>query len=337
MKKSELKEYIKDRIRETLYAGPEAAKKVNQDPNFAKLKTTERPDIIKRLQRGGSVELEEIDLDEMARAAAVLKVAPNYRDLAKDIKTGGPIGPAKLKAVLDFLADKDQITGPEIATGIGYAKMPAIYPIYAALIDVGALVPTEKEKTVEVPDEPENKNFDDILDVPEEPTEPELPAAKKTAPLSTTAQKAAMFTVDNADLISKIIRLYKDSRTRLGEILREAEDDLSPQDYKKTIQQSKENSLDILNDKIKELVDKIKQLEPDVQEKVLDTLVFKFNSVNANNLAKIIYDKLDMSYQDTADDYSDEDFIDFDDEEISEDVDDIDYGGTDFKDYDDVY
>jgi len=341
MKKSDLKEYIKTRIRETLYAGPGAVKKITTSPEFSKVQTTDRAAIIQKLQKGGSVELEEAELDEMARPAAVLKVSPDYRELAKDIQTGGPVSPKKLKAVLDFLSDKDQITGPEIATGIGYNKMPAIYPIYAALLNVGALIPTEKEKTVEVPDEPENENFDDILDVPAE-VEPEAPSGpdeksleKAKISTSTDAQKAAMFTVDNADLISKIIRVYKDSRVRIGEILRE-EEDLSPEDYKKAVKQSKETSLDRLSELLNELIDKLVKLEPSVQEKVLKTLEFKFNSVNATQLSKIIFDRLGQEYEAPAEEEEFE-FEDFDDEEINEDVDDVDYGGDDFKAYDSVY
>ena len=343
MKKSDLKEYIKTRIRETLYAGPAAVKTVTTNPEFSKVQTADRAKVIQKLQKGGSVELGEAELDEMARPATVLTVAPNYRELASTIKTGGPLSPTKLKDVLNFLADKEQVTGPEIAAGVGYpGKMPRIYPIYAALLDKGALVPTEKEKTVEIPETPENEDIEDILDVPVE-AEPEAPSGpdeksleKAKISTSTDAQKAAMFTVDNADLISKIIRVYKDSRVRIGEILRE-EEDLSPEDYKKAVKQSKETSLDRLSELLNELIDKLVELEPSVQDKVLKTLEFKFNSVNANQLSKIIFDRLGQEYETPAEEEEFE-FEDFDDENINEDVDDVDYGSdNDFKAYDSVY
>ena len=339
MKKSDLKEYIKTRIRETLYVGQKAAKTITTNPEFGRVQPEDRTKILQKLQKGGSVELEEAELDEMARPATVLTVAPNYRELASTIKTGGPLSPTKLKDVLNFLADKKQITGPEIAAGVGYpGKMPRIYPIYAALLDKGALIPTEKEKTVEIPETPENEDVEDILDVPAEvePTEPDETSLEKAKiSTSTDAQKAAMFTVDNADLISKIIRVYKDSRVRIGEILRE-EEDLSPEDYKKAVKQSKETSLDRLSELLNELIDKLVELEPSVQDKVLKTLEFKFNSVNANQLSKIVFDRLGQEYETPAEE-EEFDFEDLDDENINEDVDDVDYGGDDFKAYDSVY
>jgi hypothetical protein len=336
MKKSDLKEYIKTRVRETLYAGPAAVKTITTNPEFSKVQSADKAKIVQKLQKGGSVELGEAELDEMARPATVLTVAPNYRELASTIKTGGPLSPTKLKDVLNFLADKEQITGPEIAAGVGYpGKMPRIYPIYAALLDKGALIPTEKEKTVEIPETPENEDVEDILDVPAEVEPDEKSLEKAKISTSTDAQKAAMFTVDNADLISKIIRVYKDSRVRIGEILRE-EEDLSPEDYKKAVKQSKETSLDRLSELLNELIDKLVELEPSVQDKVLKTLDFKFNSVNANQLSKIIFDRLGQEFETPAEEEEFE-FEDFDDEEINEDVDDVDYGGDDFKAYDSIY
>jgi hypothetical protein len=336
MKKSDLKKYIKTRVRETLYAGPAAVKTITTNPEFSKVQSADKAKIVQKLQKGGSVELGEAELDEMARPATVLTVAPNYRELASTIKTGGPLSPTKLKDVLNFLADKEQITGPEIATGVGYpGKMPRIYPIYAALLDKGALIPTEKEKTVEIPETPENEDVEDILDIPAEVEPDEKSLEKAKISTSTDAQKAAMFTVDNADLISKIIRVYKDSRVRIGEILRE-EEDLSPEDYKKAVKQSKETSLDRLSELLNELIDKLVELEPSVQDKVLKTLDFKFNSVNANQLSKIIFDRLGQEFETPAEEEEFE-FEDFDDEEINEDVDDVDYGGDDFKAYDSIY
>lgn len=339
MKKSDLKEYIKNRIKEIVTID------VTQDPGtltpaqkktfIQNLKTSEKDTNIGSPKKPVEF-IEEIDLDEMARPATVLTVAPNYRELASTIKTGGPLSPTKLKDVLNFLADKEQITGPEIAAGVGYpGKMPRIYPIYAALLDKGALIPTEKEKTVEIPETPENEDVEDILDVPAEVEPDEKSLEKAKISTSTDAQKAAMFTVDNADLISKIIRVYKDSRVRIGEILRE-EEDLSPEDYKKAVKQSKETSLDRLSELLNELIDKLVELEPSVQDKVLKTLDFKFNSVNANQLSKIIFDRLGQEFETPAEEEEFE-FEDFDDENINEDVDDVDYGSDDFKAYDSVY
>jgi hypothetical protein len=346
MKKSDLKEYIKTRIRETLYAGPAAVKTIATNPEFSKVQTADRAKILQKLQKGGSVELGETELNEMARKATLFDIDPEYRSKAADIQTGGPINPQKLADVLDFLEGKEMVTGPEIAAAVGFeGKMPRIYAIFAALQNVGALTPTAEEETVEIPDTPENEDVDNILGEPGETSEiePEMSLGPDEETLekvkistNTDAQKAAMFTVDNADLISKIIRVYKDSRVRIGEILRE-EEDLSPEDYKKAVKQSKETSLDRLSELLNELINNLNKLEPSVQDKVLKTLDFKFNSVNATQLSKIIFDKLGQEYETPVENEEEFNFEDLDDEEINEDVDDVDYGSDDFKAYDSIY
>jgi hypothetical protein len=231
--------------------------------------------------------------------------------------------------------------------------MPRIYPVFAALINAGALVPTEEEKTVEIPDTPGNKDVEDLLysDVydkssaePEEDEfekEPEEKDIKRTqsTTLNPITQKATEFTLDNSDLIATVIKAYKDSRVRLGNI-REEEGDLSAADYKKALKQSKEAGLDRLERKIEELINKIKELEPEVQDKVLSSLDFKFKSVDASNLSKVLSKKLGKNIIPAKPmDVSDEEIEDIDDEEITEDtgVEDVDYDGSSFKDYDSIY
>lgn len=348
MKKSELKEYIKSRVRETLYVGKQSLEKVKQDPHYSMSKDKES--ITKTLTTGGSVELEEIDLNEMARKAATFKVAADFKEKAKGIKTGGPISPKKLEDIIAFLDGKDETTGPAIAAGVGFeGKMPRIYPIFAALIDVGALVGTEQEKTEDIPDTPENEDEDieDILD-PEDTVEDEgedefekEPSAadiEKAAPIKMdpVLQASAEFITGNDRLIQSIINNYKESRTRLGAI-REEEGDLSAADYKKALQKSKELATDVLTQKIDTLVEKIKDLEPAVQDKVLDSLNFKFKSVNAEYLSKIISKKLGKTYTVAPEKQVDIDIEDIDDELMEDSgVEDVDSDPT-FKDYENVY
>jgi hypothetical protein len=346
MKKSELKEYIKAQIREKLYVGPGAIEAAKKDPDYGK--ALNKGEIEKELRAGGSVELEE-----MARKAATFKVSEDFKEKAKDIKTGGPISPKKLEDILNFLDGKDVTTGPEIAAGVGFeGQMPRIYPVFAALINVGALVATDQEKTVDVPDTPENEDveglmYSDVYDKgaaePEEDEfekEPEEKDIKKVSGtvLDPVTQKATNFTIDNSDLISTVVKAYKDSRVRLG-ALREEEGDLSAADYKKALKQSKEAGIERLEKKLEELINKIKELDPEVQDKVLNTLDFKFKSVDAANLSKILSKKLGKNITPTEPmDVSDEEIEDIDDEEITEDtgVEDVDYGTT-FKDYENVY
>ena len=344
MNKNTLKEYIKSRIRETLYAGPNAIAQIKKNPVYSRIQN--KPEIDKRLQMGGSVELEE-----MARKASVLKVADDFKEKAKQIKTGGPISPVKLKDILDFLEGKTEITGPEIAAGVGFpGKMPRIYPIYKALIDAGALEETGDAETVEIPDTPENQDtenlfYSDVYDKstaePEEDEfekEPEMGSIEKSqTSLDPVSREASEFTLDNDDLIQSIIRAYKESRTRLGNI-REEEGDLSAADYKKALKQSKEAGIERLARKIDELVAKIQDLDPQVQDKVLNLLDFRFKSVDATGLSKTIAKKLGKNAEAAPKDDTEIDIIDIDDE-LTEDsgVEDIDHDDNSFKDYDSVY
>jgi hypothetical protein len=346
MNKNTLREYIKSQIREKLYVGPGAVEAAKKDPDFGKAKN--KGEIETTLKTGGSVELEE-----MARKASVLKVADDFREKAKQIKTGGPISPVKLKDILDFLEGKTEITGPEIAAGVGFpGKMPRIYPIYKALIDAGALEETGDTETVEVPDTPENQDtenlfYSDVYDKssaePEEnefEKEPEVGKIEKAqTSMDPAAKTAGDFTLDNDDLIQSIIRSYKESRIRLGNI-REEEGDLSAADYKKALKQSKEAGIERLARKIDELVSKIQELDPAVQDKVIKILDFKFKSVDATGLSKTIAKKLGKNIKaDVPEDPTDMDIEDLDDEELMEDsgVEDVDHDDTSFKDYDSIY
>jgi hypothetical protein len=349
MKRSELKEYIKTQIREKLYAGASSVTPAKADPDYGRLKPQDKADIEKTLRMGGSVELEE-----MARKAVVFKVADDIKEKAKEIKTGGPISPKKLADALAFLEGKTEITGPDLAAGLGFvdengkALMPRIYPVFAALILVDGLTATGGTETEEVSDE-EVTGGEEIVGGEEEfisggpaPEPEEEPTGIETAPptiLDPITKAAAEFTLDNDDLIQSIIRSYKDSKIRLKEAIKDDGEDLSAADYKKALQRGKEVGAEILVKKLDQLINKIKELEPEVQDKVLSTLDFKFKSVDASSLSKTLSKKLGkeikpMSVSKTTD----IDIEDLDDEEIMEDtgVEDVSYEPT-FKDYENVY
>ena len=335
MKKSELKDYIKTRIRETLYAGPNSLAAAKTDPDYSKLKDKNKVDMT--LKSGGSVELEE-----MARKASLFTIAPDFRELAADIQTGGPISPSKLADVLDFLEGKEMVTGPEIATGVGYeGKMPRIYPIFSALIDRGALTSASQEEEVEVPETPENEEVDNILDPEEEgPSDAEVEKVRTPIKMDPVSQTTAEFLTNNARLIQSIINNYKDSKIRIKEI-REEEGDLSATDYRRAMQKTKESSIDKFAEKLDQLIELLKELEPAVKEKVLKDLAFKFNSVDANSITKQIAKKLgtEIASTEPVEISADINIEDIDDEELMEDsgVEDVDYGGDDTKAYDSVY
>jgi hypothetical protein len=336
MKKAELKEYIKSRIKELVT--------VDVSKNPAQLSSTEKSQFIRNIQtKNQNTKIGTPDnpvefIEEMARKATLFNIAPDFREKAANIQTGGPISPAKLEAVLNFLDGKEMVTGPELAAGVGYeGKMPRIYPIFSALIDRGALTVTAEEEEVEVPETPENEDVEDVLQIDTETTtsdEPEIQSTEKIdVSMDPVTRTASTFTVENADLISSIINSFKDSRARIN--MKEA-DDLDARGFIKAMQKSKETSADRLDKKIDQLVDKMSEFDEETQAKILEILNFKFKSVDANSLTKMISSKLGKEAP-SVDVQVNADEIDFDEEEISEDVEDIDYGGTDFKDYDSIY
>jgi len=336
MKRAELKEYIKSRIKELITVD------ITQDP--AQFTSAQKRTAIQNLRtKNQNTKIGTPDnpvefIEEMARKATLFNIAPDFRDKAASIQTGGPISPAKLEAVLNFLDGKEMVTGPELAAGVGYeGKMPRIYPIFAALIDNGALTVTAEEETVEVPETPENEDVEDVLQIDTEETisdEPEIKSVEKAdVAMDPVTRTASTFTVENADLISSIINNFKDSRARIN--MKEA-DDLDPKEFVKAMQKSKETSSDRLDKKIDQLVDKMSEFDEETQAKILEILNFKFKSVDANSLTKMISSKLGKETP-NVDVQVDTDEIDFNEEEISEDVEDIDYGGDDFKAYDSIY
>jgi hypothetical protein len=324
MKKSELKEYIKTRVKEAITVKTTGAALTPQQKS-------QKIDQIKRSTNDPTVGTErnpvefvkETNIKEMARRALLFQVDPDFREKAKSIRTGGPIGPAKLARILDILDDKDIITGPEIAAEYG-GKMPLIYPVFKALIDVGALNVVEKPKQ----QEPEEDEDDDIIDdkpkVDDEDSniefEPDEASIEKTAYVpSSVAEKAASFTLDNDALIQSIIRAYKDSRSKIRE--NNEPGDLNIDRFKQANIKTKESSSDKLKNRVEELVDKISELEPEIQAKVIEILKFKFKSVNAESVAKAIASKLGLDITgddeiiyniDMSENFDDENFTEFD-------------------------
>lgn len=338
MKKEQLKEYIKGKIYEKLYAGAGSALSIKNNPAYSKIK--DKIAIDKELRNGGSVELSEnlnaddyvsfirkginyygkiisIDgdtakvkyelggedttdniplkslnkintsafnpLEEMAKAAIVYNVAPDFEELAKNVKTGGPISPAKLKAVVDFLRDKETITGPEIAAGLGYpGQMPRIYPIFSALIKSGALISSKEE-----PDgkyvEPETQ---DIIgsDEPEEMNGDESPAEVKPQPKS--SPEASAFIRSKEETIKNIIRSYRGSRGRIYSL-----DEVEYRDYLKTIEKSQEANLAKYERLSGELANDIKKLKPELQEEVLALLNTIFKEAGFDMIGSLLASK----------------------------------------------
>jgi len=286
MKREQLKEYIKGKIYEKLYAGPGSALSIKTDPAYSKIK--DKTAIDKELSNGGSVELSELafnPLEEMAKSAITYNIAPNFRELAKNIKTGGPINPVKLKAVLDFISDKETTTGPEIAAGLGYpGQMPRIYPIFSALIKSGALI-SSKEEPDSTYVEPEIKDDEsEIKDDEPESMNDETPVEVK--PQSKASPEAASFIRSKEEVIKNIIKSYRGSRGRIYSL-----DETEYRDYIKTIEKSQEANLAKYERLSGELANDIKKLSPELQGEVLSLLNNIFKEAGFNMIGSLLASK----------------------------------------------
>ena len=123
MKLSELKNTIREMIvselMEATYAGPAAKDDLQKDPGYSKLNTQARTAAIKDLEKGGSVTLEEEQLDEMA---TFYKVKPEVEDEAKKAIAAAQAkfreGSA-LYNTLDLLKTKGEVDYKELASATG--------------------------------------------------------------------------------------------------------------------------------------------------------------------------------------------------------------------------
>ena len=131
--------------------------------------------------------------------------------------------------------------------------------------------------------EPNANGSEDFTD--EEPKD--IEKAEPIRP-TTARSKAAEFTTDdrNSRLIQKIINLYSTSKTRVKEAADREGGELSSRDVSIAAKKSKESAESQLPELIKQLADKIKAEEPEVQKAILDLLAKRFASVNYASLSK---------------------------------------------------
>jgi len=153
MKISEFKKQIRENIVEILsektYAGPDAIKAAKEDTHYNKLTSTAKTDIINTLKKGGEAELEEGELDEMARTAAKLTIADKETAEAVKEKFKGKW----LEKMIDIImaAGSEGISQPEVAKMLDKVQ-PAINPQVRALTASGVI-----KLTGAAPSEPKEK------------------------------------------------------------------------------------------------------------------------------------------------------------------------------------
>ena len=150
MKLSELKyairEMIVSELMENTYAGVGAKDEIQKDPAFSKLNPQAKTTALKDLEKGGSVSLEEEQLDEMA---TFYKVKPEVEDEAKaaieKVQSKFREGSA-LYNTLDLLKTTGQVdykelakvTGKDIATFNNPKSREVLEKELAAFVDVAA-------------------------------------------------------------------------------------------------------------------------------------------------------------------------------------------------------
>lgn len=160
MKISEFKKQIKENIIEILsektYAGPDAVESAKKDPHYNKLTPSTKTNIISTLKKGGEAELEEAELDEMARTAANLTIADKETAEAIKEKFKGKW----LEKMIDIIMDAGSagISQPEVAKMLGKVQ-PAINPQVRALTASGVLKLTGAAPAEPKVKEPKEKMF----------------------------------------------------------------------------------------------------------------------------------------------------------------------------------
>ena len=291
-----------------------AKDKLKKTPKFTSLKAPDKDALLKGIDKdndGGVINLEEDDLKEMAMGN---KLSDENMDLSQfaNQKLSG----VSLSDILTYIKDNPGATEKQIADEFKFARQQPINALMKALRDKEIVTRLDKSGEVIVPKapgeeeeeeevdgvegiflgkykDPVSQHFDGVpnADGSEDFTDEEEPKdIEKTEPIrpTTAKSKAAEFTTDdrNSRLIQKIINLYSTSKTRVREVSDKEGGDLSSRDVSIAAKKSKESAEGQLPELIKQLADKIKAEEPEVQRAILELLGKRFASVNYTSLTK---------------------------------------------------
>ena len=320
MKSKELRKIIREAIlevlSETTYAGKGSIDNIKRDPKYNSLTQTAKTNVVNDLNRGNDVEL-----DEMARIAKGYKLTNDNVDTSRFTKR---ISGVSLADVIEYFRENPGAEKKSLQAHFNFARPQIANAIVNGLMDAGVLTKLgaggeEEAPETQAPEAPVATDAEDMFiggsgdplamyfdgkpnddgsedfNDDEEPTIDDLePAEKRPSRPSTDKEKAANFTIDDANsrLITSIINNYTTlkSRTRGGGEI----GGLSGSDMMKAIRSSKAAAELRFPQKIQQLVDKIKEQEPSVQKAILDLLTFKFASVKLPSLAKLIAKELNL-------------------------------------------
>ena len=279
--KEKIRPWVKKTLEEVAYAGPGAVEKMKNDPNFSRVK--DKKGLIDRMKKG-----EAVELSEMARKPVVYKVSPNFVELASNVRSGGPINPGRLMKVIDFIEGKETISLPELAAGMGYGKqMPKVYPIFAALIDQGALISGKEEKIQDDDIEPSSK--ENIPQNGDQDQEPNIPKTYESDYVS-----------KNKQTLNQLVKAYKNSGSRIPwgyfpdlyeNIFKETKTP-NYNDYLKTLDKAQEGYYNKYERLEREVTNDLRAMPKDIQEATLKDLEKFFEAAGARPIYVNICRKL---------------------------------------------
>ena len=135
MKRKELYEFIREEIinelTETTYAGKGAVEKITKDPKFNTLKADAKTNAIKDLNAGGDVELEESELEEMARIPNKIRLG----DAAKIALAKELYGPETIEGRLIAAIEGSEggLTQKELGAALGITIDSKLNPLIQKL------------------------------------------------------------------------------------------------------------------------------------------------------------------------------------------------------------
>ena len=261
---------------------------------------------------------ENDELDEMARLAKGFKLADPNIDAAQFTKS---ISGTPLSTVIEFFRENPGAEKTALQQQFNFVRPQIANAIVNGLLDAGVLTKLSASGEEEAPtlpgeeaptqasepedlfmgsaenplsmyfdNEPNADGTEDMNDE-EEPTTADLEKAEPTS-MGTDKEKAADFIIDNSRLITSIINNYATFKSKIkggGEA-----GGISSGDMNQAMQASKTSAEAKFPQLITQMVEKIKQEEPNVQKAILDILTFKFTSVNYPSIAKKIAKELNM-------------------------------------------
>jgi len=194
MKRKELYEFIREEIinelTETTYAGKGAVEKITKDPKFNTLKADAKTNAIKDLNAGGDVELEESELEEMARIPNKIRLG----DAAKIALAKELYGPETIEGRLIAAIEGSEggLTQKELGAALGITIDSKLNPLIQKLAFAQVLAKPAKAATTEPEPtvEPETDEELPTLDSDEEPVDDyEKPEEEESVPEEPVSDK----------------------------------------------------------------------------------------------------------------------------------------------------